>query len=67
MAVRVEDDGHNIPRGAELGRGRVPTERSQEVPFVFGDAIVDFDVVIGAVGMILQFKVVKCEKHRRAF
>lgn len=66
VTVRVEDDGHDVPGRAEpRGRG-VSAELPQEVAFVLRDAVVDFDVVVVAVGVVLQLKVVECQEHRRA-
>lgn len=59
VTVGVENDGHDVPGRAELWRRCVPTELPQEVAFVLRDAIVDFDVVVGAVGVVLQLKVVE--------
>lgn len=60
----MEEDGHDIPGGGELGRGNVTAKRPQEVPLVLRYAIVDLDVVVSAAGMVLQLKVVKGEEDR---
>ena len=62
----MEDDGHDVPRGGEPGRGDVAAEGSQEVPLVLGHAVVDPDVVVGTVAMELQLKVMEGEEHRGA-
>lgn len=66
VAVRVEDDGHYVPGGAELRRRGVSAELPQKVAFVPRDAVVDFDVVVVAVGVVLQLKVVERQKYGRA-
>lgn len=65
VPVGVEDNRHDVPRGAELRRRGVSAELSQEVPLILRDAIVDFDVVVGAVGVVLQLEVVERQKHGR--
>lgn len=62
MPVRVEDDGHDVPGGGELRWGDVAAKRPKEVPRVLRYAVVDLDVVVSAVGMVLQLKVVKGEQ-----
>lgn len=66
MSVRVEDDGHDVPGRAELWRRHVPAEFPQQVPLVLGDAVVDLDVVVGAVCVELQLEVMEGQQHRGA-
>lgn len=65
VAVGVEDDGHDVPGGAELRRRGVSAELPQKVALVRRDAVVDFDVVVGAVGVVLQLKVLERQQHGR--
>lgn len=58
----MEDNRHDVPRGAELWRAHVATKRPQEVPFVLRDAVVDPDVVVCAAAVVLQLEVVKGEE-----
>lgn len=58
----MEDDGHDIPGGGELWRGDVAAKYPKEVPLVLRYAVVDLDVVVSAVGVVLQLKVVKGEE-----
>lgn len=60
----MEDNGHDIPGRSELRWGDVATKRAKEVPLILRYAIVDLDVVVSAVDMVLQLKVVKGEQDR---
>lgn len=62
VAVRMEDDRHDIPRRGELWRGGVTAKYPKEVPLILRYAIVDLDVVVSAAGVVLELKVVKGEE-----
>lgn len=66
VAVRVEDNGHDIPGRRELGWGDVAAVCAQEVPLICRYAVVDLDVVVSAVGVVLQLEVVEGEEDGRA-
>lgn len=66
VTVRVEDQGHDVPRGGEPGRGGIPAEVPEEVPLILRYAVVYFDVVVGTAGVVLQLKVVEAEQNRGA-
>lgn len=63
MPVRAEDDGHDVPGGGELWRGNVPAELPQHVALVLRDPVVNLDVVVVAVRMVLQLKVVEGQEY----
>lgn len=67
MLIRVKDDGHDMPGRSKRWRGALATELSQEIPFILGEAVVDFEVVVVTVVVIFQVKVVKGQQGRGSF
>lgn len=62
VAVRAEDNGHDVPGGGEGWWRATTAEGAQEVALVPRSPVVDLEVVVGAGGVVLQLEVAEGEQ-----